>query len=328
MAYPIDIASLDLIAKLQLEDAESLLKGKHAAGTRPDAEYAAQLFRDELEQIRISIADNAMCRSIAAAVLADSDAIQSSLDEEHQANCDREYAANLDSMNPDSDNVGLANCSPHTPSAASLIDDEMMGKLAIMFVDAGELPGRASHTVRGESSSQGAKAGRYRTRHCISCEDDVSYIDSVRCPCSHDYCRTCIAGLFEAAISDESLFPARCCRQAIPLGLNQIFIPAELAGRYRAKEVEYGTLNRTYCHRSSCSTFVPPQFVLVAVVLNSVTFAEKSGKLVVIEMWIEILMTRNERFEWNKSSRTCETITNVDMRPGDYSQEPSSARSV
>ncbi|OAA44586.1 IBR domain containing protein [Beauveria brongniartii RCEF 3172] len=261
MAYPIDIASLDLIAKLQLEDAESLLKGKHAAGTRPDAEYAAQLFRDELEQIRISIADNAMCRSIAAAVLADSDAIQSSLNEEHQANCDREYAANLDSMDPDSDDVDLANISLHTPSAASLIDDEMMGKLAIMFVDAGELPGRASRTVRGESSSQGAKAGRYGTRRCISCEEDVSYIDSVRCPCSHDYCRTCIASLFEAAISDESLFPARCCRQAIPLGLNQILIPAELAGRYRAKEVEYGTLNRTYCHRSSCSTFVPPQFV-------------------------------------------------------------------
>ncbi|KAM3433000.1 hypothetical protein MY4824_006260 [Beauveria thailandica] len=269
-------------------------------------------------------------------------------------------------MNPDSDNVGLANCSPHTPSAASLIDDEMMGKLAIMFVDAGELPGRASHTVRGESS----------------CEDNVSYIDSVRCPCSHDYCRTCIAGLFEAAISDESRFPARCCRQAIPLGLNQIFIPAELAGRYHAKEVEYGTLNRTYCHRSSCSTFVPPQFVRGrtatcvkcrgrtctdckreahpgdclpdAATLDVLRLANARGwqrcsschhvvelstgcnhiscrcgaQFCYIEMWIEILMTRNERFEWNKSSRTCETITNVDMRPGDYSQEPSSARSA
>ncbi|KAM3512374.1 hypothetical protein MY11210_004013 [Beauveria gryllotalpidicola] len=167
MAYPIDNASLDLIAKLQLEDAESLLKGKHAAGTWPDAEYAAQLFKDELEQIRISIADNAMCRSIAAAVLADSDAIQSSLNEEQQATCDREYAANLDSMNCDSDDIDSADVSPHISSLAPLIDDEMMGKLAIMFVDDGELPGRASHAVHGESSSQGAKAGRYGTRHCI-----------------------------------------------------------------------------------------------------------------------------------------------------------------
>ncbi|KAM3543122.1 hypothetical protein ARSEF1564_003927 [Beauveria bassiana] len=245
MAYPIDTASLDLIAKLQLEDAESLLKGKHAAGTQPDAEYAAQLLRDELEQIRISIADNAMCRSIAAAVLADSDAIQSSLGEEQQAIRDREYAAHLDSMNLDSDDVDLANVLPHKSSSEPHIDDEMIGKLAILFVDDGELPGHASYAVRGESSAQGARAGRYDTRHCVSCEEDVSYIDS-----------------------------------------------------------------------------------LVAVVLNSVMFAEKSGKLVVIEIWTENWMMRNEQFEWNKSSRTCETTTNVDMRPGELSQVPFSARNA
>ncbi|KAM3483018.1 hypothetical protein MY8738_003586 [Beauveria namnaoensis] len=141
MAYPIDTASLDLIAKLQLEDAESLLKGKHAGGTQPDAEYAAQLLRDELEQIRISIADNAMCRSIVAAVLADSDAIQSSLGEEQQATRDREYATHLDSMDLDSDDADLANVLPHKYSSEPHIDDEMIGKLATLFVDDGELPG-------------------------------------------------------------------------------------------------------------------------------------------------------------------------------------------
>lgn len=262
MAYPIDNASLDLIAKLQLEDAESLLKGKHAAGHAPDAEFAAQLFKDELEQLQMFVADNIMCRSIASAMLSDNEAIQFSLDEEQQATYDREYATNLDSMNPDFLNIDSMDVPPRISSSAPLIDDEMMGKLAIMFVDAGESPGRASHVVHAESSSQGAKKGaKYGTRHCIGCEEDVSYIDALRCPCSHDYCRACIAGLFEAAINDESLFPARCCRQAIPLGLNQIFIPPKLAGRYRAKEIENSTPNRTYCHNSSCSTFVPPQFV-------------------------------------------------------------------
>lgn len=263
MDYPIDNASLDLITKLQLEDAESLLRGKHAVGQAPDAEIAAQLFKDELEQLRIFVADDIMCRSIAEAMLSDSEAIQSSLNEEQQAAYDREYATNLDSMNPDSVDVDSMNAPPHTFSSAPLIDDEMMGKLAIMFIDAGKLPGRDSHAVHAESSSQGAKAGaEYSTRHCIGCEEDVSYIDTIRCPCSHDYCRVCIAGLFEAAISDESLFPARCCRQPIPLGLNQIFIPPKLAGRYRAKEIEHGTPNRTYCHNSSCSTFIPPQFIV------------------------------------------------------------------
>ncbi|KAG9250615.1 uncharacterized protein F5Z01DRAFT_665335 [Emericellopsis atlantica] len=262
MAYPIDNASLDLITKLQLEDAESLLKGKHAVGHLPDAELAVQMFKEELEQLQTFIADDIMCRSIAEAMLSDTEAIQRSLDEEQQAIYDREYATNIDSMNPDSVNIDPMNVSPHTFSSAPLIDDEMMGKLAIMFIDAGKLPGRAPHAVHAESSSQGAKAAaKYGTRHCTGCEEDVSYIDTVRCPSSHDYCRTCIAGLFEAAINDESLFPARCCRQAIPLGLNQIFIPPKLAGRYRAKEVEHGTPNRTYCHNLSCSTFVPPQFI-------------------------------------------------------------------
>lgn len=252
MAYPIDNASLDLILRLQLEDAEGLLRGKHAIGEEPDVEFAAQLFKNDLEQLQTFISDNIMSRSIAQATLMDGDAIQASIDEEQQATYDREYATNFDSTNNP----------PRTHSSLPLIDDEMMGKLAVLFVGAGDLPTYAAHA---ESSSQGAKAGElhadYNTRHCTGCEEDVSYIDAIRCPCSHDYCRTCIAGLFEAAISDESLFPARCCRQAIPLGLNQIFIPAKLAGRYRAKELEYGTPNRTYCHNSPCSTFVPPQFI-------------------------------------------------------------------
>ncbi|KAG8420645.1 hypothetical protein J3459_010861 [Metarhizium acridum] len=252
MAYPIDNASLDLILRLQLEDAEGLLRGKHAFGEEPDVEFAAQLFKNDLEQLQTFISDNIMSRSIAQATLMDGDAIQASIDEEQQATYDREYATNFDSTNNP----------PRTYSSVPLIDDEMMGKLAVLFVGAGDLPTHAAHA---ESSSQGAKAGElradYNTRHCTGCEEDVSYIDAIRCPCSHDYCRTCIAGLFEAAISDDSLFPARCCRQAIPLGLNQIFIPAKLAGRYRAKELEHGTPNRTYCHNSPCSTFIPPQFI-------------------------------------------------------------------
>lgn len=211
MACPTDNASLDLIAKLQMEDVESLLKGKHAAGDAADAEYAAQLFKDELQQVQIFVADNMMCCSIAAAMLSDSDVIQCSLNEEQQATYDREYAASLGSTNLDSVDVDPTDNSPRTFSSASLIDDEMMGKLALMFMDAGQLPGRASHAVHGESSSQAAKASaKYGTRHCTGCDEDVSYIDSIRCPCSHDYCRTCIARLFEAATgwrSTQSIQP-------------------------------------------------------------------------------------------------------------------------
>ncbi|KAM0667449.1 hypothetical protein ACQRIU_003314 [Beauveria bassiana] len=174
MAYPIDTASLDLIAKLQLEDAESLLKGKHAGGTQPDAEYAAQLLRDELEQIRISIADNAMCRSIVAAVLADSDAIQSSLGEEQQATRDREYATHLDSMDLDSDDADLANVLPHKYSSEPHIDDEMIGKLATLFVDDGELPGPC-----------------FRCSSCHHVVELSTGCNHISCRCGAQFCYVC-----------------------------------------------------------------------------------------------------------------------------------------
>lgn len=99
-------------------------------------------------------------------------------------------------------------------------------------------------------------------RRCIACVEDTVYTDTIRCPCGHDYCRGCSAQLLEMAIGDESLFPARCCKQPIPIGLNQIFLPAELVGRYYAKQVEYSTPNRSYCHERTCATFIPTQFIV------------------------------------------------------------------
>ncbi|KAH9907716.1 hypothetical protein F4778DRAFT_444886 [Xylariomycetidae sp. FL2044] len=68
---------------------------------------------------------------------------------------------------------------------------------------------------------------------------------------------------FEMAMVDESYFPPRCCRTAIPLERNQLFLSEELIREYRAKSVEFSTQNRTYCHRPSRSAFVPPtQYIL------------------------------------------------------------------
>ncbi|EFY87856.1 IBR finger domain protein [Metarhizium acridum CQMa 102] len=265
MAYPIDNASLDLILRLQLEDAEGLLRGKHAFGEEPDVEFAAQLFKNDLEQLQTFISDNIMSRSIAQATLMDGDAIQASIDEEQQATYDREYATNFDSTNNP----------PRTYSSVPLIDDEMMGKLAVLFVGAGDLPTHAAHA---ESSSQGAKAGElradYNTRHCTGCEEDVSKLEN------HD--------------------------------------PQNLVLTLRQR---------------------------VAVALNFVTFAERGGRLVLVNSgmktgyWIVPLLLliemrgtdwtmRSELSEWNKNSRTCEIIMNADMRLGGTVRALFSARNV
>ncbi|KAG5986859.1 hypothetical protein E4U52_008181, partial [Claviceps spartinae] len=50
-------------------------------------------------------------------------------------------------------------------------------------------------------------------------------------------------------------------KEPIPLDLYKPFLAATLLGTYEAKKLEYGTLDKTYCHVRTCSTFVPPAFV-------------------------------------------------------------------
>ncbi|KAI1826881.1 hypothetical protein F4861DRAFT_495530 [Xylaria intraflava] len=116
---------------------------------------------------------------------------------------------------------------------------------------------------RPESSSQGASRGpRSDWRPCSVCSETINPMELARAPCSHEYCRGCLGSLFRRAVADESLFPPRCCRQDIPVDVNRSFLDDDLVHRYEEKAVEFSTPNRTYCHRPTCSTFVPPQQIV------------------------------------------------------------------
>ncbi|KAK4243236.1 hypothetical protein C7999DRAFT_36445 [Corynascus novoguineensis] len=88
------------------------------------------------------------------------------------------------------------------------------------------------------------------TTECISYGDAHPVTDVAHCPCSHYYCRGCLASLFQASMLDEALFPPRCCREPILLDPNRKFLTAELAGQFQAKKVEFETKDRMYCHRN------------------------------------------------------------------------------
>ncbi|KAL2838621.1 hypothetical protein BJY01DRAFT_257966 [Aspergillus pseudoustus] len=70
-------------------------------------------------------------------------------------------------------------------------------------------------------------------------------------------CVACQTELFQISLTNESLFPPRCCRRPIDLDLARIFITPELVEQYIKKKVEFETPNRTYCHAKQCSTFTP-----------------------------------------------------------------------
>ncbi|KAL7919313.1 hypothetical protein ACQKWADRAFT_301699 [Trichoderma austrokoningii] len=262
MDYETDQASLDLIIQLQLEDAQSMVKGKYQEGKAPDFDLALELFNAELATLHAFIHDREMSRSLARAVVSDADVIRQLVDEEEQATRDRMLALH----GFDDDDVAGDNLFPprqllDTASLRENISDEMVNKLVLLFHDDG------GPSPIAESSKMGERANRSMVRvgnrrRCIVCREDFPFVDTLRCPCSHDYCRGCLSSYISNAINDESIFPPRCCGKAIPLdGVNQIFIPADILGKYRAKELEFSSKDRLYCYRPNCSTFIPTQFI-------------------------------------------------------------------
>ncbi|RMY84921.1 hypothetical protein D0861_06708 [Hortaea werneckii] len=110
-----------------------------------------------------------------------------------------------------------------------------------------------------ESSAQAAKRAAEKippkTAACVACMDTFVWKELAEAPCGHTYCRECVSGLFRNAMTDESLFPPRCCSQLTP------FLGDDLATRFSAKTIEFSTPVRTYCHDVHCSAFIPPSSI-------------------------------------------------------------------
>ncbi|KAL7951526.1 hypothetical protein V8C42DRAFT_304332 [Trichoderma barbatum] len=261
MAYEIDQESLDVIIELQLQDAQSMIKGKYREGEAPDFEFALECFNAELQSLHTLLHDQAMARSVARAVVSDADIIRELVGQEEQATRDRELALN----GVGSDNLPQNGFPQYefpqdggSPGSGTM-SDEMTNKLIILF-NGGDEPSPVAESSRWGQTRASTRTSKQR--RCIVCNDEFPFVDTLRCPCSHDYCRACLSNYISKAIDDESIFPPRCCGQPIPLdGVNQIFVSAGILGKYRAKELEYNSVKRMYCHVPSCSMFIPTQFI-------------------------------------------------------------------
>lgn len=99
------------------------------------------------------------------------------------------------------------------------------------------------------------------TSTCVVCQDEFPKDSVLRCRCEHEYCRSCLTQLVDASLHDESLFPPRCCLAPVPIGDKPEFLAAQLVRELEAKQEEYSTPNRTYCHRQYCSKFIPARAI-------------------------------------------------------------------
>lgn len=97
-----------------------------------------------------------------------------------------------------------------------------------------------------------------RLFECTSCEDRFAAKDLITTSCGHCYCGSCLSMVFNAAVSDESLYPPSCCVQMpIPIEHAKRFLDPEFGATFEEKGVEFSTVDRTYCSDPTCSKFIP-----------------------------------------------------------------------
>ncbi|KAK1816479.1 hypothetical protein LTR12_009070 [Friedmanniomyces endolithicus] len=271
-----DPLTLSAIIQLQLEDSEHLTangegegKGKQREGTLSDAQLALQMYTEDLVSTNAVLSDRRMAQSIAMAVIRDARAIQRSHLQEDQIARDHEIAQSLQSNAP-----APLNIDPTTKEALSgesdpWADPEMLEKVTAIYMcdPTSSSPSPPALVYDTDSDGTIAESSAWAARrkgdnkpkvgHCVSCGDDLEFFDVARVPCDHEYCRPCLAKLFELSMTDETLFPPRCCKTEIPLTRVRFFLPTDLAKLFEAKYAELSTENRVYCHDVRCNSFIP-----------------------------------------------------------------------
>lgn len=226
-----------------LSDLQSRQKGKQRAGTITDIEAALSLSLDDLQCTSQVLKDRRIAESYADAIATDQTVIATIVAEEARARNDRRIAEGI---------AGLQN--PPGPVGEELAEDnDDLESVISEAMTATVIEGRSSHRA-----SQRITENYYTTKMCIVCSDRHPVNDIITVEgCKHHYCCECALNLFRLAMTDETLYPPRCCSK------NLFEIPAVLdimsnedAEEFRKKMQEYESNDRTYCANLECGMFV------------------------------------------------------------------------
>lgn len=257
-----DDITATLIVKLQLEDIEELTdRNKSKRGSLVDADHALIAYKEELRTLEAFISDRRLVCSISEAVQTDGEFVTAARVEEQNAVRDHQLACSLG---------GMRHSQKEVPDNLAYVDvdDELMRRFSLLNdFDNAFGPPQESQSAAGPSTSGGLWSHSTNSdiprRHCVACQEWKHTFDVLEAPCHHVYCRDCISELFLMSTTDESLFPPRCCRLNIPLNIASDFFTSQFIDRFKEKEIEFATLDRTYCARSTCSAFIPPDRITV-----------------------------------------------------------------
>jgi hypothetical protein len=291
--YSLDEETALLIIQLQIEDKKALsvksTEGSHEESLS-DSELAFEVYQQDLELNASMVADKKMTRRLARACQTDGQMLATSQDQEQAAARDRDMALQIHN--------GWQGAIPsrtmHNAATSERLDDEAIIKLEAQYIGhaesgnpdsqsivktvTGEIELAAEFSTRvatdffkdqeaqcvAESSTMAAARSSSTEQYpqCIACNESSPFYDLARVPCGHEYCRECIQTLFQNSMTDDPLFPPRCCRETIPFGEVRLFLSIETVEDYEAKKIEFETPNRTYCANPLCSAFIRAESIV------------------------------------------------------------------
>ncbi|KIY62067.1 hypothetical protein CYLTODRAFT_405018 [Cylindrobasidium torrendii FP15055 ss-10] len=256
MSDLVDTETSALIAQLLLDDIEELKaarkgKGRYDQPPTDDEvafdfqEAAFQRMLDDMKSLRVA---HSMSRALVtdAAILV---AAQATHD-------DHAYAQALSEGRPlpektsqqrtveDPNFVAIVPLSTKTDAAAD-------GKDAVgAYFD--------SRFLKPKTQVSAQASGSIKRVNCIICDDRIPTHESYAAPCSHSYCLSCLTDLIRASLTDESLYPPRCCSTPFSPGVFASLLPPTIQRQFEIKSREFGTptLQRLYCASSTCSHFL------------------------------------------------------------------------
>ncbi|KAI5822753.1 hypothetical protein K523DRAFT_256426 [Schizophyllum commune Tattone D] len=93
---------------------------------------------------------------------------------------------------------------------------------------------------------------------CEGCYDHTWSTECVDAPCGHHFCPECVERLVRSALTDETLFPLRCCKLPLSDAAVDAQLSATLLAQYQTKRAEYvvAPADRVYCVNARCSAFI------------------------------------------------------------------------
>ncbi|KAI0884352.1 uncharacterized protein GGS22DRAFT_189481 [Annulohypoxylon maeteangense] len=147
---------------------------------------------------------------------------------------------------------GLSSDGYESSRASSDVEDILRGPRAYLYRHMSD-----SESSKDSDFSSMDVSSKLDTIQCTACSGETHISKLVRLPCEHGYCPKCLNRMFENAIKDEGSFPPQCCGEDILIEDFENILDAGIIARFREKEDEYTSSDRTYCHRPVCAAYIP-----------------------------------------------------------------------